>query len=1158
MSCHDDLLYDDPFIGEGEGSLTATVSFIPMPTGLDTRAGGQPGQAVQSIRNMCVLIYKTDGELVTSFMANTLPGYKCEDVKATYPTDVPVEVPDAKFDEVNDVDPKTPKATFTYNNLPYGKYRIYAVANLGDLTKNTTEFIDKNGDTTNVMEAIKTEEGLKGIKVVWNPDVAASNTTDNVTYNLTTDQAMFGFFTLASDSRSLGFDAPVIIVNKRETKLHSWIKRTVSKVTIAFDPSGLKDAVSVYIRKVTIHDIPETCALGEDNKPTYSQLVRDGETIYYGNGETTPNSYTGWMKLQNGTEIQGSKDHKETDDALYFFENMQGDYQGQKAYLKEQIPEETGTSINDPKYGDDGETVIVNDWKDRVKAGTYIEVEGYYVSQNREKISKGPIKYRFMLGKNTTYNYDAERNYHYKLTLKFRGWANEADWHIVYDEITPTIFIPDPYYISYLYNQSMTLPVRIAGLGYIQEHGLHLHAQIIENNWIPSIEDSNAMVSDFEGAWDDIDGMAWNKWAYDHTYKDANYAGFLSLRKNTTAIIGPDQTYGPDGNAYLKNNYEGTLEGGNTPRYWADYSLDKIENGLTIKDGTEGDPNKETVYDVVATDEGSVTVNLPMFTRPKELIPASDFSGNNPFYAYVRKAVVRFSLRPSTAKKPDSSTREGYSDAEDFPFKVMNVDGTVQDEVKYIDITIYQVPRIVNPKGIWRKHNNDDEFHVQLMELDGAGKKTFSAFKSDGPWRVSILQDPNNLIELKDKGKSESVTMETNKKYIEGNGDTEIDFYYCPRGKIGANDSRCGIIQVEYNDYTCTHLIFVRQGYDKGLNLAGDGTLWSCYNAYAAIDPAHSTNTTPTQGVNSVNVVVTKSPLSIGSFFKRCMYNYAILEKNNDTYGWLQSITGESLTTAYVSGDTFATRDISWSGFGGYAWTMYGSSTSRRNESWADTWTAVNKGNQQFTVPTYEQYQHLRDNCEYGYGIVYADGATKVSKELEIAQGYTDFDNQAEESSKGMRVCILYNKNNGDQILFPLGATGQGRRAISTLANPYDGNYNGTEHPSFTNPGNGSLTYSRLRGLLYSYVGSKGLVQNFCRPLTYNLYREPGAVYWFKKPVEKVEPSPDGIRDAAAWDINYYTVMFNCYDSSTMTSGSGASVTTSSDALPIRLIYKSN
>lgn len=50
--------------------------------------------------------------------------------------------------------------------------------------------------------------------------------------------------------------------------------------------------------------------------------------------------------------------------------------------------------------------------------GTYIEVDAYYRSINEEKVGSGDIKYRFMLGKNITTNYDAERNHHYKAYIE--------------------------------------------------------------------------------------------------------------------------------------------------------------------------------------------------------------------------------------------------------------------------------------------------------------------------------------------------------------------------------------------------------------------------------------------------------------------------------------------------------------------------------------------------------------------------------------------------------------------------------------------------------------------------------------------------------------------------------------------------------------------
>lgn len=90
-----------------------------------------------------------------------------------------------------------------------------------------------------------------------------------------------------------------------------------------------------------------------------------------------------------------------------------------------------------------------------------MEIKGYYISIAEGKMSRGDITYRFMLGKDVIANYEAERNFHYQLTMKFNGYANDVDFHIAYRVPKPSLNIP-PYHISYLYNHSMLLPVSIS------------------------------------------------------------------------------------------------------------------------------------------------------------------------------------------------------------------------------------------------------------------------------------------------------------------------------------------------------------------------------------------------------------------------------------------------------------------------------------------------------------------------------------------------------------------------------------------------------------------------------------------------------------------------------------------------------------------------
>ncbi|MGM9766255.1 MAG: hypothetical protein ACI3ZO_07865, partial [Candidatus Cryptobacteroides sp.] len=148
--------------------------------------------------------------------------------------------------------------------------------------------------------------------------------------------------------------------------------------------------------------------------------------------------------------------HTETAQALYFFENNQGT--GSKH----------GYHPGDASWD-----------KDKKTYGTYIEVKGYYVNRTEDNSSQGPIIYRFMLGKDVTSDFNAERSNHYKVTLKFRNDANDPDWHIVYEPEKPEITIPDPLYISYVPNESVNVPVVVRGAN----SSTQVTADIIESHW---------------------------------------------------------------------------------------------------------------------------------------------------------------------------------------------------------------------------------------------------------------------------------------------------------------------------------------------------------------------------------------------------------------------------------------------------------------------------------------------------------------------------------------------------------------------------------------------------------------------------------------------------------------------------------------------------
>lgn len=1148
QSCLDDTFNNfNSDYGDGVSDLQATVEFENLTPALHSRTSGT---AIGAVSNLQMVIYRVTGEGTTEFykriVCNTLPGYEVTSTNETepdYPDDNKIN--EGKFEE--SIDKPTDHADFTFNDLPYGRYKIYAVANVPEL---------KDTDCMPDDEFTSGEEHLKSMRFTWRSPLEGNGEVKE-------NDEMFGYFTPAEQQSSIGFEAPIITINRKNTAIHAWIKRLVSKVTIAFDPSELEEAVTVYIKNVTIHDIPATCFLGKNNtanlKPdlekdeTYVGLIKNGESIDYSNG--AGDDYEKWaIKLQKASGKKGS-DHSNTADALFFFENMQGDYEGQKDYLKVQIPEETGTSINeegDNQYGSDPET---NDFKDRIPYGTYIEAEGYYISKNTKKMSSGKIRYRFMLGKNITYNYDAQRNYHYKLTLKFRNWANEADWHISYSEPTPSVYTPDKYYVSYLYGQESGFPIRIITGDAENTSRYILKAEIIENPWWAYDEDTDGYPPLYLGAANNPNGFAWMKSAVEsgveggvlttpyYVGENKNFAGFLSLRKPEMAygkyqdIEFPDVVetegvyarsklqYGPAHNDALRDYYNRhnvahaayrLNEGTHNVGLYDTSTTDKVYDDRNAADGQ---------YSVTRDADESVTLSIPMFTRPKKMVAASDFTGNNPYSSYMRRAIVRFTLWDEKGKL--------------VPFKDL---ADENKEVEYRDVPVLQVRRIENPKAIYRAWDNDQEFKVKLMHLRNTSTQVaseFTTFNSEGPWRASILaQSEDNFIQLTGP---DGTIVKNMGEYITGStGSEDISFTYQPIGKCAnATSTRCGIILVEYHDYTCNHMIFVRQGYDAPVTLGG--TDWSCYQVYATAGEFTSEKT-----LANVDVVVTRSPLSLGSLLKRCQYNYSIREDGNP--GWLAAVN--SLSVTKVNADKVAANTTAtWSGIEAYGWRNYASSAIRYNIGWADTWNTVDyMAGQELTVPTWKQFEDLRDQCDFGFGIAYADDATATATSLDDAYGYIDTDNTGVRNSKGIRVCIAYDSSNGKNVLFPLGKSGMGRRVRNTPDNVGSPPSNLRLEAS----GSGSLVYGGVSSVMYTETTTY-------RPIMYNHYRTTGAIYWIKQPnLVGSDSNPDKLKSYAAWDINYFTLMFNKHDDGTIAnfSGGSANSTTVSDALPIKLVYK--
>lgn len=391
--CQDDFMKQE-IINEGKAKVSATIDFKPMSASLARTKTA--GDALKDINSLHVLLYDEESKLINKWK---IEGYTVSDENRT----------DADAENNHKAEETTKHATF---NLPeeiaFGKYYMYAVANIPDSLINQ-----------NYSEAIKTVDGLKNISLAWDSE------------NIATNGQMIGLFTNTS-SPSLDES---ITLNASNTKLHAWLRRAASKVTIAYDGTQLNDGVSIYIMAASIKDIPKSCPLGMPNTPNHiDSLIHDGGMIQYFTNDIIGED--GFIKdgFQDCYEARISSqktkygsDHSETADALFFYENRQG--AGESMPDKRQDANQDG-GLDHPGLPGDATYRL----KDDVPCGSYIEVDAIYRSENPGKPGVGIIKYRFMLGQDVINDYNATRNCHYKLTLNFKGYGNDVDWHIEYKQ----------------------------------------------------------------------------------------------------------------------------------------------------------------------------------------------------------------------------------------------------------------------------------------------------------------------------------------------------------------------------------------------------------------------------------------------------------------------------------------------------------------------------------------------------------------------------------------------------------------------------------------------------------------------------------------------------------------------------------------------------
>lgn len=1117
-SCTDELPFEKTNPGEGDSNVTLSMSFHPE-TNVDlgqTRA--TKGDTIKDIKNLFIILYDQSGN-------DTGLHYYIENPETT-------EVPRDEYCPA-DTFPTTERQTVQAKyqcRIPYGTYRIYAVANMGNLAVN-----EYSGQ-------IKKEADFKQIRFKWNTDIPQN-------------AQMSGYFTIggkeyerdaAGDYRR---EANELTIDKDVTSLHAWLRRAVSKVTVAYDATQLREGIYIYLKSVSLKNIPASCSLVDKNTPKgiditvqgekMKDLIFDGDKIVYETRAETQ-SDTAYILTKGHPHINGHKNiHDNKALAMFFYENMQGiGKEGTVTDKRQNVG--NGNTIAYP----DGVKETGEGWRDGKVNGTYVEVEAYYVSNAVNNVGRGRIIYRFMLGKDIITDYNAERNYHYKLTLKFNGNANDVDWHIDYvEEDAPGAYMPD-YYVSYLYNQpyidyqtggdsywEKCYPIRLAG----KTFGDEITVRIIENNWYPTGETGDLETIDFfnkanyDAAPDDQKVATMRKAVYTH-----NNDAYDTRRPRLRAKIehsgiwhGFLSLYQQEGEAEISRSYD--TEGGVT-RDWGRFSAGEyiywysrgqkpykmgynknttlginytdpipekkelnygegIRTYKTTLDGNQQigekiyEDNPYGAYKVVKRVKhgmNETTIYIPMYTRPLIINQKKGFTGNNPYFSFQRTATLQL-----TAMVNDSSITK--------------------------TATVNQVRRVINPKGVFRSWNNDASFNVTLMyrtsERAGAD---FVKFPSEGgPWRATIVA-----------GKGWNINGGTQ---VEGATNSTVSFTVKPNGKLAnSTQTACALVRVEYHNYHCVHYIHLRQGYAP-LSLDGGKTYWHSFNVrYTDGEQAYECDT----------------ELDGGSMFR-----YGNLTQPIDG---INNIFEYRYTNTVWYNEKFVLAPIE---------------ETERDEnqfaSWSEITPAATFPRTEFTVddvkcrlPNYNDLYDLKNNkseIDFSLGLCYGDEANENSIDDERAFYYSwyarkgvpdwlakihkpDRTGKDPKGGSGVRGCFVYNHKTADVIFLSLGACSYGRR--KGVAEDADG----VSCPGILRYGDFDKAFGAATPNQGPYV-----------PQLHDLYRNYGAIYW----LGDKKSTASGI--AVGWDINYAGIDFSpIYDVNLWHNSNGDY--TQADAAYIRLV----
>lgn len=1070
--CQDDTFRD--YFQNGDGSELDVHFTVNLPsmaaTELATR--GAAGDIIKEFKeNIHIYVYNEDGsERLLHCGYDGLENYKYEErgntVHPEYPYGNNNYDGNNNYGNVTAGEESTPQATFKLKNAPFEVGRTYQI------------YVTANVDVPE--DKCRTATDLKHYTVKWNPD------------NMSNNAEMAGMFALNKDMVE---GEKITFSSKSKYELHAWLIRCASKVTVDFNTTKLNDNTLIYLHNVKICNVPMHCRLGEKNQATDNYgTYENGDTIMYAPEgsvyNNAENEYSSWPVLSRDTGTYGS-DHSETARALYFYENLQGEGKD-----KSQVDKDKDTPDGEVSWPD-GVNPDNDKYRDGMKYGTYIEVEAYYHSRAKGNEGKGRIIYRFMLGMDTEKDYNAYRNHHFKLTLNFKGNANDVDWHIEYKPNTDNpIYLPSPFYISYTYGENVEIPVTVDGK---LSEGTKIIAEIVENNWQPLNAPSSIY---WTGNVQSGEGVNY----------DGPWHGFLTLRPTnslTNVVNSNDNVTNADaigresipevekqiaGNqkAYLMSYWYGGVE--NMPamdnqdksKFFTKAEIEANEHmyvpmqgyreyDTTERHGRTSDNTRDNPdsYEIIENKNGAkikTHIYLPLYTRSLFMVKGLGYSGANPYFNYQRKAVVKITC---------------WIDKDGVP-------------VKYSKLCdVIQVRRIINPAGIYRDKGDNQSFTATLCFRTAEKATSFMPFASEGKWSAEIESGDAGFITLNGQQK------------IQGNTGSQVKFqvHFIP---TSSDKNRYAVILVKYHDYTCKHRIMVRQGYDPD-DIVENGAKWHCFNLRGAEKEA-------------------ESPLEAGSQFRFGNLEYAIDPTNNTSDQFGLPAGNKLFTVAGKDGEEAGTAKwyVNNKGLNGlgsgkpnlsFEATSIEDSKNFKNHVFKLYDKPIDNPNRKQTnigkktrLPKYEDWKSVRDNSYvfYTFGVCYDGNSSSTSMAAEQAFNYTY--SRKDKNGSGMRGAFIYNSKNGKNLFLPIGASGYGRRK-SGKTNSYGNN----DMP-------GTLRYANRA----VFMPASAVIK---MPQFWNIKDNLGAIYWgypdHTQPTVDIWDKKQELHGFTAWDINVSTYDFN-------------------------------